>query len=244
MTRDNGQGAPAALVISKLNAFYGTAHVLFDIDLTVKTGNTLALLGRNGAGKTTLLRSIARGLVRTTGSVTYGERRLHEMRPDQVARCGVQLVPEDRRIFASLTVAENLQLGHHAAHRRAPVELSEVLEMLPLLRPLLKRKGYQLSGGEQQLVAIARAIVGRPQLLLLDEPSEGLAPRIVDDVGAGLRSIQEHFPITVILAEQNLNFALRIADDVCVIDDGRVAFKGGVQEFDERSEIRDRYLKI
>src|SRR5690606_34315324 len=131
-----------------------------------------------------------------------------------------------------------------AAKGRAPVELSELVEMLPLLQPLLKRKGYQLSGGEQQLVAIARAIVGRPQLLLLDEPSEGLAPRIVDDVGAALRTIQEHFPMTVILAEQNLSFALRTADDVVVIDDGRVAFKGGVHEFHERSEIRDRYLKV
>lgn len=234
-----------ALSIRGLDARYGTAHVLFGLDLEVEAGHTLALLGRNGAGKTTLLRSVARGIVETTGEVHFDGHRLDTMRPEQAARLGVQLVPEDRRIFTSLTVRENLELGGNARARgREAVLVKDVIELFPLLEPLLGRKGFQLSGGEQQLVAIARALMGSPALLLLDEPSEGLAPRIVQDVGVGLRKVQERFPITVILAEQNVNFALQIAQDVCVIDDGRIAFSGGGEEFQARPEIRDRYLKV
>lgn len=233
-----------ALSVSGLNSSYGTAHVLFDIDLALTPGRTLAVLGRNGAGKTTLLRSIARGLVTTTGEVWHGATRLDRLQPDQAARSGVQLVPEDRRIFTSLTVEENLLLGHQACGTREKRQVAEMVEMFPMLGELLSRNGFALSGGEQQLVAIARAMMASPTLLLLDEPSEGLAPRIVQEVGEGLREIKARYPVTVLLAEQNVNFALQIADDVCVIDDGRIAFQGGGEEFKARPEIRDRYLKV
>lgn len=233
-----------SLVVRNLDSRYGSAHVLFSLDLLVEPGKTLALLGRNGAGKTTLLRSIARGLVSTSGTVEFGEKRLDLMRPDEVARSGVQLVPEDRRIFTSLTVEENLLLGHHASGKREKRNVSEIVEMFPMLKDLLARRGFALSGGEQQLVAIARAMMASPTLLLLDEPSEGLAPRIVEEVGEGLLNIKERYAVTIILAEQNVNFAMQIADNVCVIDDGRIAFEGGGAEFQERPDIRDRFLKI
>lgn len=233
-----------ALEITGLNARYGTAHVLFDVDVSVGAGRTVALLGRNGAGKTTLLRSIARGLVSTTGEVRYAGKRIDRLTADRVARAGVQLVPEDRRVFGSLTVEENLLLGLHAAGGRPRQSVARMVEMFPMLADLLGRNGFALSGGEQQLVAVARAMMASPTLLLLDEPSEGLAPRIVQEVGEGLRAIKERFDVTVILAEQNVAFALEIADDVCVIDDGRVAYQGGGAEFQARPEIRDRYLKV
>jgi branched-chain amino acid transport system ATP-binding protein len=234
----------SALSVKGLNARYGPAHVLFDLDLSLETGRTLAVLGRNGAGKTTLLRSIARGLVSTHGEVWHGRTRLDRLQPDQAARAGVQLVPEDRRIFASLTVEENLLLGHQASRGREKRSVAEMVEMFPMLSDLLQRNGYALSGGEQQLVAIARAMMASPTLLLLDEPSEGLAPRIVQEVGDGLRAIIERYAVTVVLAEQNVRFALQIADDVCVLDDGRAAFQGGETEFSAHPEIRDRYLKV
>lgn len=232
------------LTISNLDARYGSAHVLFSMNLSHQPGRTLALLGRNGAGKTTLLRSIARGIVATEGQVAYGKHRLDRMRPDDVARCGVQLVPEDRRIFTSLTVEENLLLGHHASGNREKRSVDEIVEMFPMLGELLDRRGFALSGGEQQLVAIARAMMASPTLLLLDEPSEGLAPRIVQEVGAGLKSIRERYQVTVILAEQNVNFAMQTADVVCVLDDGHIVFQGGGTDFQARTDIRDRFLKI
>lgn len=233
------------LEVRRLNTWYDTAHVLFDVDLTVPAGRTVAVLGRNGAGKTTLLRSIARGLVRTTGEIRYGDVGVDKLRPDEAARRGIQLVPEDRRIFTSLTVRQNLDLGQRNVRQgQGGVSVDGVIELFPMLDALLMRPGFQLSGGEQQLLAIARAMMVNPTLLLLDEPCEGLAPRIVEEVATALRSLKSRFDLTIVLAEQNVRFATQLADDVCVIDDGRVAFYGDVSEFRARPDIRDRYLKI
>ncbi|MGC8463069.1 MAG: ABC transporter ATP-binding protein [Acidimicrobiales bacterium] len=233
------------LEVRGLHAFYGTAHVLFGVDLTVPAGTTTALLGRNGAGKTTLLRSIANAEVKTNGSVHYGPTDLRALAPHRVARAGVQLVPEDRRIFTRLTVRENLRLATKAATPDRPaLSVDRIVDLFPLLGDLIGRAGYALSGGEQQLLAIARAMVGNPSLLLLDEPSEGLAPRIVEQVGEVIRRLQSEFTLTVVLAEQNSHFAVGLADAVCVIDDGRVVFDGTAGAFAAQDDVRERYLQV
>lgn len=237
--------APGDLVIQDLHAYYGSAHIIFGIDLTVPAGSTLALLGRNGAGKTTLLKSIANAGVRTAGSVQYGEAELRSLPPHKVARTGVQLVPEDRRIFTRLTVRENLRLAASGAGPQRPaVPMERILGLFPLLKDLLGRPGYALSGGEQQLLAIARAIVANPTLLLLDEPSEGLAPRIVEQVGAAVRRLQAEFELTTVLAEQNTPFAVDLAGEICVIDGGSVVFSGPASDFAAADAIKHRYLAV
>ncbi len=237
--------APRELAVRDLHAYYGAAHILFGIDLAVPGGSTLALLGRNGAGKTTLLRSIANAGVRTTGSVRYGETELRSLAPHKAARAGLQLVPEDRRIFTRLTVRENLRLaGSGASPDRPAVGVDRILDLFPMLKDLLTRPGYALSGGEQQLLAIARAMVANPALLLLDEPSEGLAPRIVEQVGEAVRRLQSEFQLTAILAEQNTGFAVDLADEVCVLDGGSVVYQGRTSEFAAAEAVRHRYLAV
>lgn len=237
--------APRDLAVRDLHSYYGAAHIIFGIDLTVPGGTTLALLGRNGAGKTTLLKSIANAGVRTSGSVRYGDVELRSLPPHKVARAGVQLVPEDRRIFTRLTVRENLRLATKGASaERPPVPMERILDLFPLLTELLGRPGYALSGGEQQLLAIARAMVANPALLLLDEPSEGLAPRIVEQVGDAVKRLQAEFRLTTILAEQNTSFAADLADEVCVLDGGSAVFSGGASEFAAADAIKHKYLAV
>ena len=228
-----------------LHAFYGSAHVLFDVDLEVAGGSTMAILGRNGAGKTTLLRSLAQAGVTTRGDVRFGGKPLNGWSAFDVARTGIQLVPEDRRIFTSLSVLDNLRLTSAAAsdQRRAlPVE--RVVELFPLLAGLLDRPGYALSGGEQQLVAIARAMVGNPELLLLDEPAEGLAPLVVEQVGEAIRALKQEFELTVVIAEQNTAFALALSDRVCLLDGGRVVYVGDAAEFAAADDLKRTYLAV
>jgi branched-chain amino acid transport system ATP-binding protein len=228
-----------------LHAYYGSAHVLFDIDVDVAGGSTLAVLGRNGAGKTTLLRSLANAGVTTRGDVRFGDKPLTECSPFEVARIGIQLVPEDRRIFTSLSVRDNLRLTTAAAaDRRGPLPTDRVVELFPLLDRLLDRPGFALSGGEQQLVAIARAMVGNPELLLLDEPAEGLAPIVVEQVGEAIRTLQREFDLTVVIAEQNTTFALALSDRVCLLDGGRVVYVGPAAEFAAADDLKRTYLAV
>ncbi|HEX5493696.1 MAG TPA: ABC transporter ATP-binding protein [Mycobacteriales bacterium] len=240
--------ADADLRVRDLHAYYGTAHILFGVDLDVPAGTTLALLGRNGAGKTTLLRSVANAGVTTTGTVTYAGHRLSSLPSYRVARAGVQLVPDDRRIFTGLSVRENLDLGIRATRGagsgRSPLPRERVLDLFPMLRPLLDRGGHALSGGEQQCLAIARAMVANPTLLLLDEPSEGLAPLIVEQVGAALARLRAEFDLTVLLAEQNTRFAVELADSVAVIDGGALVFTGSRDDFATQDDLRRRYLAV
>lgn len=237
--------APRELCIHNLHAYYDSAHVLFGVDLDVPAGTTVALLGRNGAGKTTLMRSVTNVGVRTTGSVRYGEQELRTTAPYRVARLGVQLVPEDRRILARLTVRQNIELAMTAAGASTGGRtLDELTEAFPILGPLLDRPGFALSGGEQQLVAIARAMAANPSLLLLDEPSEGLAPLIVKQVSDAIRRIQREFSVSVLLAEQNIRFALGLAEYVCLIDAGSVVWNGPAAEFADQRELHHRYLAV
>lgn len=235
----------ALLQLDGLNARYGTGQSLFDVSLSVPRGEIVALLGRNGAGKSTTLRSIMRIQVRTQGGIRYGEHDLTRLGTTAVARLGIGYVPEDRRIFGRMTVRENLLLGRHLARgERAAISLDAVLATFPTLEQLLGRRGGVLSGGEQQLLAVARSLVGNPQLMLLDEPSEGLAPLTLRQVHAAIRSAHSTYGVTVLLAEQNATFALSLASRVVLIDTGRVVFGGATDELRAQPALMSRYLGV
>ena len=236
--------AEPLLALSDVHAYYGSAHVLFDLALHVRAGSLLALVGRNGAGKTTTARTILGAGVRSSGSVRFDGAELAHIPTPLRARRGIQLVPEDRRIYAGLTVRENLLLGRHAASDGGALPLERVTSLFPMLEPLMARGGRELSGGEQQLVAVARALVARPRLLILDEPTEGLAPVIVEQVGEAIRLLRAEFGTTVLLIEQNAAFALDLADHVAVIDQGRIAFSGTREAFLADPTLTERFLTI
>ncbi|MGP3536056.1 ABC transporter ATP-binding protein [Microbacterium sp. RD1] len=234
-----------ALAFRDVNAFYGPAQALFGMQLTVGAGETVALLGRNGAGKTTTMRAAMNILVRRTGEIdVLGEPA--KGTSDRIARRGVGWVPDDRRIFPTLTVRENLLLAQKSARAkdREPVEFDEVLEILPIMKRLIDRRGSALSGGEQQAVAIARAIVARPRLLLLDEPTEGLAPVIVEELQRAVADLPGRFGMSILLAEQNLAFVQSIAQQVLVLETGRLVYSGTAAEFAADPSIRERFLAI
>lgn len=235
-----------ALRVSGLNAYYGTAHVLFDVDVAIEPGTTVALLGRNGAGKSTLLKSIAGAEgVRRQGTVDYDGSELTKLSVHKIVRHGVGLVPEDRRIFTSLTVQENIALGGSAsASGRPALGFDAMADLFPLLKPLRDRHGNELSGGEQQLVAIARAVAGNPRLLLMDEPSAGLAPVILKNVIESVLALRNQFDITMLITEQNVDFALALCDHVIVIDGGRIMYTGTKEDFHGRADISARHLGI
>ena len=233
------------LRFADLDAYYGTAQTLFGVSLEVADGAIVALLGRNGAGKSTLLRSAMRLGVRTYGDITFDGHDLRPRSTSQVARLGIGYVPEDRRIYSRMTVLENLQLGRSLARRQRPeLSIESVIATFPLLEPLLQRHGGVLSGGEQQLLAVARSLVGNPRLMLLDEPSEGLAPKIVAQLAEAVRMVHERFGVTVLLAEQNTPFALSLADSIAIIDTGRVVFTGSAADLAADPEILGRYLGV
>jgi ABC-type branched-subunit amino acid transport system ATPase component len=233
------------LRVEDLHGHYGPAHILFGVSLEVASGHSLALLGRNGAGKSTLLKSIARTQVRTRGGLWFDGIDLSRLTAFQAARQGVQLVPEDRRIYPRFTVRENLLLARMAsAPDRPPLPLETILEVFPSLTPLLPRRGDQLSGGEQQLVAIARAMVANPRLLLMDEPSAGLSPVLMDRVAETITRLREAQPLTLVISEQNVPFGVSLCDEVAVIDEGRIVFTGTRAMFEQDRTLQTRYLAV
>mgnify|MGYP000091364964 CR=1 FL=1 len=230
------------LEVEGVHAYYGLSHVLFDVSLRVWEGEVAFLLGRNGAGKSTTLKTVAGLLPPRQGCVRYRGEDLTGRPPHVVARRGVGYVPDDRRIFPDLTVLENLEV---AARARADGywTLDRVFELFPVLREKQHHRGSHLSGGEQKMLAIARALVGNPDLLLLDEPMEGLAPMLVRALEDRIRTLKAS-GLTVLLAEQNVAAALRLADRGYVIDDGRIRFEGTVEDLHRNHEIRRRYLLV
>jgi len=232
------------LDIAGLNAFYGDSHVLFDIDLSVHERQGVALLGRNGAGKSTLMKSVLDAGPSSTGTLRFAGRPLDGIPTERRARLGLMLVPEDRRIFPHLTVAQNLELAAHAAERGRSMSVADVCERFPMLATLTGRLGFQLSGGQQQMLAVARGLVPRPRLLLLDEPAEGLAPVIVQQLAEEVRAAREREQVTLLLAEQNLAFARRCTDYVYLLDSGRIVFHGAWEAFDAQPELKTRYLAV
>jgi len=232
------------LEVDSLNAFYGRAHILFDLSLKLARGEVVALLGRNGAGKSTTLKSIV-GLVRATGGeVRFLGERIDRLAPCEIAQRGLGYVPEERRIFSTLTVGENLEVGRRPPRADAPAWTPAALySLFPNLANMQTRPAGRISGGEQQMLAIARTLMGNPLCVLLDEPSEGLAPLIVEQMAAAVRELKSH-GVSVLLAEQNLNFAAAIADRAYIIEAGRVRYSGAMAELTASEEIRAAHLAL
>jgi branched-chain amino acid transport system ATP-binding protein len=236
-------GDEAALRVRGLNAFYGASHVLFDVDLEVKAGETVALIGRNGAGKTTALHSVMGMIQRRSGSVALDGRETIGLPSHRIARLGVGLVPEGRRVFGELTVEENLRVAVRPGAVERRWTLEEVFDVFPLLANVRRSKGAWLSGGEQQVLAIARALVGGPRVLLLDEPTEGLAPRIVETLSEQLRRIQRA-GLAMLLAEQHLGLVGELAARAYVLDRGVIRYQGAPRELLANEEIRRAHLSL
>ena len=230
------------LAASRLNTFYGTSQILFDLNLRVRRGDSLALLGRNGAGKSTTMKSIMRLAPPRSGTVAVNGADVSRLPPDQIALKGLGYVPEDRQIFRKQSVEANLQLGmKKGPTRQDEWPLERVYDFFPALGEARKKLAGMLSGGQQQMLAIGRALVGNPELLLLDEPSEGLAPVIMDQIQSLILKLRNE-GMTLLVAEQNMRFCMDIATRVAVIDHGSIVFEGSIQEFRDSPEITSRYL--
>jgi branched-chain amino acid transport system ATP-binding protein len=232
------------LSVRSLNAYYGRAHILADVALEVTTGEVVVLLGRNGAGKSTTLKSII-GLVRpASGEIAFDGRRIDRLEAYAIAQAGLGYVPEDRRIFTELTVMENLEVGRQPARANAPAWTPERLfALFPNLAEMRDRPGGRMSGGEQQMLTIARTLMGNPSCLLLDEPSEGLAPVIVDQMAAAIRALKKE-GLSVLLSEQNLHFAAEVSDRAYIIEKGRIRFAGTMAELAANADVRAQYLAV
>jgi len=232
------------LAVSGLNAAYGRAHILYDIGLDVGGGEAVALVGRNGAGKSTTLRSILGLVANCDGEIVFNGAPVSHLPAYERVRRGLGYVPEDRRIFSDLTVDDNLEVGRQSRRQDTPQWTRERLfEIFPNLSELRNRLGGRMSGGEQQMLAIARTLMGNPSLVLLDEPSEGLAPKIIEQMVEAILLMKRE-GLSLLLSEQNLRFARLVADRVCVIEKGRIRFFGTSAEFDARPDIRDAYLAL
>lgn len=231
--------------IEDIHSYYGTSHILKGISLSVAEGEVVTLLGRNGAGKTTTLRTIMGLVTPRQGFVKFKGQTISGSKPFQIARKGIAYVPEERAIFSYLTVVENLQIGQVAVaqRRRKKWTVARVFEKFPRLAERRTNRGANLSGGEQQMLSIARALMNEPELLLLDEPSEGLAPLIVQELQNITREIGEE-GITVLLVEQNLKMCLSLANRHYLMDQGRIVYQGTNEEFIANEEIKDRYLAL
>jgi len=231
------------LDVRDIHVYYGDSHVLQGLSLRLEKGEIVSLLGRNGAGKTTTMRGIAGYNPPRSGRVIFDGEDIGGRPVYENVRRGVGIVPEDRRIFPGLTVEENLEVAELPPRPGLePWTLERIFEAFPLLASLRRRRGGELSGGEQQMLAIARALAGNPRLLLLDEPCEGLAPVIVELLGEIITSLGEG--VAILLAEQNARFALRVARRGYVIDKGRVRFEGTSEELSSNVEIQQRYLAV
>jgi len=232
------------LSVSGLNAHYGPAHILFDVGFEVGEGEVVAFLGRNGAGKSTTFRSLVGLVPRREGRILFRGADISARPTHEIARAGLGYVPEDRRIFTDLTVEENLAVGRQPPRPGVPSWTPERLYALfPNLAEMRRRPGGRMSGGEQQMLTIARTLMGNPSLVLLDEPSEGLAPKIVEQMADAILAMKRE-GLSVLLSEQNLHFARLISDRAYIIETGRIRFGGTMAELEAQPEIRDAYLAV
>jgi branched-chain amino acid transport system ATP-binding protein len=231
------------LTVNEIHTFYGLSHILFGVSLRVEPGEVVCLLGRNGAGKTTTMKSIIGLTPPKRGSIRFKDEEITGIQPYLLARKGVAYVPDDRRIFADLTVRENLEIAERKAGGVEGWDMERVYEVFPALKNIQSRRGGCLSGGEQKMLAIARALMGNPELLLLDEPTEGLAPVLVLALEEQIRMLRE-VGLTVFLAEQNVKSALRLSDRGYIIDNGQIRYQGSVEELKENEEVRKKYLLV
>ncbi|MDT0219322.1 ABC transporter ATP-binding protein [Alcaligenes sp. AB3] len=237
------------LSVDGLNAWYGAAHILFDLSLTVQRGEVVALMGRNGAGKSTTLKSIMGLMERSNGHIEFMGQAIHDKQPFEIARAGLGFVPEDRRIFTDLSVTENLEVGRQPARRwpdgtTAPHWQPERLySLFPNLGQMQDRPGGQMSGGEQQMLTVARTLMGNPYLVLLDEPSEGVAPVIVEQMVHMILELKQA-GVSILLSEQNLHFAELVSDRAYVLEKGQIRYSGAMQELSANEQVRRTYLSV
>jgi len=231
------------LEVQDLYTAYGLSQVLFGVSLSVGEGEVVSILGRNGVGKTTILRSIM-GLVRpSSGSLRWKGQEIVGLAPYEIARLGIGLVPEDRRIFADLTVWENLDVARRPAVRGNGWTVERVYDLFPALRDLQNRRGGFLSGGEQQMLTIARTLMGNPDLLLLDEPSEGLAPLVVEQLREQMLRLRAE-EIAILLCEQSTKFSLGLSTRAYILEKGRVCYQGTLEELEANEELSRTYLAV
>ena len=231
------------LEINNIHTYYGKSYILQGISLIVSQDEVVCLLGRNGAGKTTTLKSIIGLVPPKQGSIRFKGDEIVGKEPFEIARLGIGYVPEDRRIFPDLTVKENLEV---MPQRSVPQDeewtVERIFELFPILKRLQGNKGMELSGGEQQMLTIARTLMVNPEILLLDEPSEGLAPLIVKELEHLVRQIKYH--ITILLVEQNSRFAIDLSNRGYIIEKGKILYQGDIKELKENKEIKERYLAV
>ena len=232
------------LEVDNINSFYGKAHVLNDLGFSIAAGEVVSLLGRNGAGKTTTMKSIMQLVTPRTGKVTFLGRDITGHPTHEVARMGLGYVPEERRIFSDLTVTENLEVGRQPPRDGAyNWTVRELFTLFPNLEERQSNRGREMSGGEQQMLTIARTLMGNPRLLLLDEPSEGIAPVIVEQMAEAILRIKTE-GVTVLISEQNIHFARIVADRAVIIESGAKKFDGTFADLDAHPDVRDAYLSV
>jgi len=232
------------LELTGINSFYGKAHILRDLSFSIRAGEVVSLLGRNGAGKTTTVKSIMQLVKPVSGGVVFDGHELTRLPAHKVAKLGLGYVPEERRIFTDLTIIENLEVGRQAARPGMFEWTQDILfDLFPNLRERGKNRGKALSGGEQQMLSIARTLMGNPRLLLLDEPSEGIAPVIVEQLAQTILKLKSD-GLPVLLSEQNLHFARLVSDRAVIIEGGLKKFDGTFDELESQPEIRDAYLSV
>ncbi len=233
------------LQINNLNTFYGRIQALWDICLTVDEGEIVAIIGANGAGKSTLVHAIS-GLVQpTSGTITFLNQRIDGLSPNAIVELGISHIPEGRRLFTEMSIRENLEMGAYSsgAWKVRKETLEHVYQLFPILKEREKQQATTLSGGEQQMLAMGRGLMSRPKLCIIDEPSNGLAPKLVSDVFQIIKSLRDQ-GITILLIEQNVHQTLQIADRACVLENGRLALEGTCKELLDSEHIRKAYLGL
>jgi branched-chain amino acid transport system ATP-binding protein len=232
------------LQLSEVDVFYGRAQALFGVSLEAERGEVVALLGRNGAGKTTTLRTIMGLLPAAKGQIRFNDRSIRGRAPHAIARRGIGYVPEDRRIFNELTVGENLKIGQRGRRRGLqPWTRKRLFQLFPNLAGLRRRRGGDLSGGEQKMLSLGRTLMGNPSLLLLDEPTEGLAPLVVEEMAETISFLKEE-GVTVVMSEQNIHFASRVADTAYIIESGAIAVQGAMEELSAAKKLWQQHLAL
>jgi len=231
------------LKVEGIHVYYGLSHILFGVSLEVHPGEIVCLLGRNGAGKSTTMRGIMGLTPPREGTILFNGQPINSKKPFEIARLGLGYVPDDRRVFADLTVAENLEIVEGVSKEQSQWTLDRIFEFFPPLAPIAHRRAGLLSGGEQQMLTIGRALMTNPKLLLLDEPTEGLAPLVVKMLEEQIATLKQT-GLTVLLAEQNQKMALRLSDRAYVIDNGSIRYHGTIRELRENEEVRRKYLMV
>ena len=230
------------LELTGVSASYGPAEALFGIDLAVDAGEMVGVLGRNGAGKTSTFKAIMGIEVRRKGRIVFDGTDITKMLPEQIARAGIAIVPAERRIFAGLSVLDNLDIA--ASMRKQKLDVDEIVELMPIMGRLIGREGFQLSGGEQQAVAIARALAAKPRVLLLDEPTEGLAPVVVKELQDSIAALPQRTGVAVLVAEQNLNFVLQTTSRIYVLEIGNIVHTSDSKSFAESPDLQHKFLSV